>query len=386
MSGKEFFDNLFAKDGYRGESIPKNKPEMENFFKDRDNKMRFQSIIKDLRVLTRANSFHKQILVLGLECLNKTVATTGEGINDIEAITQSTVGISMGSGVSACKNQSSLILINDDFEALLRAIMWGRNIYHNMQRFLQFQITCNVTCLLTIFIGNIMFDQPPISSVQLLWINVIMDLFGALALSTEPPHKSVIDGKPMPKDIQKVSILNNIVWRQIIGISLYNTIILVFVMFLGRWVGDLPAYARNISTLTTEPVGFGTRTEPSAADTAYIGAQSKAIHLTYVFNIFVFLQMFNMINCRKVGRTEFNVFDSFTHNTFFLVFFLLTGVVQFIGTQYFSTIFHTTPLSRTEWGTCICIGSTVLVASALIKLTPESWVEKFGAKHLINED
>lgn len=96
--------------------------------------------------------------------------------------------------------------------------------------------------------------------------------------------------------------------------------------------------------------------------------------------------MFNMINCRKIGSRDFNVFESFMHNTYFLFFFFLTGAIQFIGTQYFPSIFRTVPLTRGEWGSCICVASTVLIASALLKLTPLSWVEKINTGELIDEN
>lgn len=111
-----------------------------------------------------------------------------------------------------------------------------------------------------------------------------------------------------------------------------------------------------------------------------------ATHLTYIFNIFVFLQLFNMINCRKIGKRDFNVFESMFHNWYFLFFFFLIGGVQFAGTQYFSFIFRTVPLGRTEWGSCIVIGSLVLIWGAILKLLPEKWFSKLNTSKLVNED
>lgn len=162
----------------------------------------------------------------------------------------------MGSGCAAAKEHSQLILTNDDFEALLKAIMWGRNIYHNITRFLQFQVTVNLSCLITVFVGICMFDQEPITSVQLLWLNVIMDLFAALALSTEPPMKSVLDGEPFN---QNRPILTTTVWRQILGISLWNSIVMITMMFFGRLASGLPAYNRHCSTKIGMPDGFDAR-------------------------------------------------------------------------------------------------------------------------------
>jgi len=115
-------------------------------------------------------------------------------------------------------------------------------------------------------------------------------------------------------------------------------------------------------------------------------SESKQHHLTYVFEIFVFLQLFNMINCRKIGKKDFNVFESFFHNWYFIFFFCLIGGVQFIGTQYFHVIFRTLKLTRTEWGTCIVIGSTNLIWGAVLKVLPDTWFKRLEGAKLVDED
>jgi len=246
-------------------------------------------------------------------------------------------------------------------------------------------VTVNLSCLLTIFLGNIVFDQPPITSVQLLWINMMMDLFAALALSTEPPHKSVLDGKPFD---DKVSLLTPTIQRQILGISLYNFVVMTILMFFGSMIAGLDHYDRSISTLYPMPDGFTTRdpADYGVMDKKYLGAQAKTKHLTYIFNTFVFLQLFNMINCRKTGKHDFNVFESFFHNFYFILFFCLTFVIQYILIEWFPWVSRTVSLSRGEWGSSICVGATVLIVSALLKMTPESWVERISTDGLIDED
>jgi Ca2+ transporting ATPase len=244
------------------------------------------------------------MMTVGLKELNRNVVETGDGINDVTAIVQATVGLAMGSGCSAAKEVSDIILTNDDFEATLKSVMWGRNIYHNIGRFLQFQVTVNISALLTVAIGSIKLMESPLSAVQLLWINLIMDTFAAFALSTEPPLPSIIVGPPLNADAQ---LLTPVIWRQIIGMSIWNTIVMTLMIFFGPLIAGLTY---------------------KVTDTAN-GNDDKKKHLTMIFTTFVMLQVFNEINCRKVGRRDFNVFESILHNKYFLI--IVGGTV---GIQY----------------------------------------------------
>ena len=139
-------------------------------------------------------------MVRGLKAEGLSVGVTGEGIDDVHCLASANVGLAMGSGCSVVKNEADLILTDDDFEANIKAIMWGRNIYYNVSRFLQYQMTVNVACLLTVIIGGIILTDSPFPATQLLWINLIMDTFAAIALSTEPPIKTVTTGPPPRSD------------------------------------------------------------------------------------------------------------------------------------------------------------------------------------------
>lgn len=215
-----------------------------------EDEMAFSEVAANLRVLARATAADKHLLVAGLKATGAVVAATGEGINDVAALRRADVGLAMGSGCSAAKEAASLVLTDDDFEASLRAIMWGRNIFHNVARFLQFQITVNISVVFTVFVGCCFFAESPITAVGLLWINLIMDTFAALALSTEPPLPSIIQGRPMILSKPKVDneidhedkgdkILSDHVWRQILGISILNMVIMTILIFFGSLIADL---------------------------------------------------------------------------------------------------------------------------------------------------
>lgn len=223
----------------------------------------------------------------------------------------------------------------------------------------------NVSCLVTIFVGIIVFVNSPLNAVQLLWINLIMDTFAALALSTEPPLKQVIKGKPYT---DKVSLLTLTVRGQIYLVSLWNIIVMMILMFSGASIAGL-TYERG-----DDPTG----------DTP--GSTDKRRHFTYIYNTFVFLQLFNMINCRKIGRRDFNVFESFFHNWYFLTLFFLIAFVQFFQTNWFNKFTNCEPLGRSEWGSCIAVGSTSLAVSAVIKLLPDEWLEKLPLINKGDED
>jgi magnesium-transporting ATPase (P-type) len=166
--------------------------------------------------------------------------------------------------------------------------MWGRNIYHNIGRFLQFQVTVNLSLLLTVAIGSPILAESPFSAVQLLWINLIMDTLACLALATEKPLASVLNGPPFKDD---TNLLTPAIWRQILGVTFWNVSVMLIVILIGPSILGLD-YVYTTSANDSDESG-----------------QNKLRHLTIIFNVFVFLQIYNLTNCRKIGRRDFNILE-----------------------------------------------------------------------------
>jgi len=214
--------------------------------------------------------------------------------------------------------------------------------------------------LITVLIGYCYLTESPLNSVQLLWINLIMDTFAALALATMPPLMSVIDE---PAITGSTRILQPVVWRQIYGITVWNVVVMLMMIFLGRTIFDLD-YANATQTTDTEN---GSLTPAALA---------KKQHLTIIFNTFVFLQFFNEWNCRVVGVRELNIFKRFFRNWIFLVIMAVIFVVQWSSCKWLFFIFRTTYLEPSQFFRCVAWGSSVLLVAVILKLTPERWVEK----------
>jgi P-type Ca2+ transporter type 2B len=178
------------------------------------NMERFKDIASQLKVLARSTPDDKYMLVSGLKALEKVVAVTGDGTNDAPALKKADVGFAMGiAGTEVAKDSSDIIILDDNFSSIVTAIKWGRNIYTNVRKFLQFQLTVNVVAMFIVFIGSVVLRDPPLTSVQMLWVNLIMDTCGALALATEPPAEELLQQKPYPRSdpIVTPTMMRNII-------------------------------------------------------------------------------------------------------------------------------------------------------------------------------
>ena len=214
----------------------------------------------------------------------------------------------MGSGCSVAKDASDMILISDNFESVTRAVMWGRNVYENVRRFLQFQITVNFSCLICVFISAAIRGDSFLGIVELLWINLIMDTFAALALATERPHGTIIRTPPVR---QGDNIITKEIWRQIYGMVIYQVII----MFINI------CFSAKIWGLTY-----------NASDSSFEDgvATDTGIFFTILFDVFCYMQIFNFFNARIISPKSYNIFDHFFSNLYFVFIVLGLIVLQYL--------------------------------------------------------
>ena len=273
-----------------------------------------------IKVMARARPADKMRLVRLLQELGEVVAVTGDGTNDAPALNYADVGLSMGSGTAVAKEASDIILLDDSFSSVVNAVQWGRSIYLNIQKFILFQLTINVVALVTALVGPFIGIEFPLTVTQMLWVNLIMDTFAALALATEPSYKDVMDKAP-----RKVGdfIVTGKMMKRILeqGAIFLAVLITLLVKFKGD--GEISLY-----------------------------------ELSVFFSIFVMLQFWNMFNARTLGSNN-SAFYKLKENKSFLFIAALILVFQIIIVQFGGGFFRTEPLSFSHW--CLIISSTSIV-------------------------
>lgn len=203
------------------------------------------NLAKELSVLARSAPLDKYLLVSGIQYSGGVVAVTGDGTNDAPALKQADVGIAMGeAGTDVAKGASDIILLEDNFACILVALRFGRNVYDNVRKFLQFQLTVNVVAMFIVFFGSVILKDSPLTAVQMLWVNMIMDTFAALALATEPPDEDILDRAPYHKD---APIVTDVMWRNVHGHAIYQIIVICVVIFSGQGMLCESNYDRECS-------------------------------------------------------------------------------------------------------------------------------------------
>lgn len=294
--------------------------------------------VKELKVIARARPLDKQRLVEALQANGEIVAVTGDGTNDAPALRAAHVGLSMGDGTAVAKEASDITIIDNSFASIGRAVMWGRSLYINIQRFILFQMTVNVVATLVVVAGAFLSQQSPLSVTQMLWVNLIMDTFAAMALSSLPPSQDVMKDAPRSR---KAFIITPSMWSFIIGVGIVMfTALVIFLWMIEHY---------DIAGLSPEPSTTLTPHE-----------------LTVFFTVFVMLQFWNMFNARAFA----------THRSAFHLsecrgFLIISGIIllgQIVIVELGGQFFNVVPLSLRDWVTIVAITSPVLLIGEAIRL------------------
>jgi Ca2+-transporting ATPase len=288
--------------------------------------------VQGLKIMCRARPTDKQRLVLLLKQKGEVVAVTGDGTNDAPALNYADVGLSMGSGTSVAKEASDITVLNDSFSSIATAVMWGRSLYKNIQRFMLFQLTINVAALLIVFLGSVFGHELPLTVTQMLWVNLIMDTFAAGALASLPPDRNVMNSKPRRNS------------DFIVTPSIARHILITGILFVILLLGTLYYFASP---------------EHLNSFFSYVeAADRKRYFLSYFFTVFVMLQFWNMFNA-KAYDTGKSAFSGLSKSVGFEAVALIILIGQILIVTFGGDVFRTMPLTIADWG--IIIGGTSFV-------------------------
>ena len=300
--------------------------------------------VRDLKIIARARPMDKKRLVEALQANNEVVAVTGDGTNDAPALKTAHVGLSMGDGTSVAKEASDITIIDNSFSSIGRAVMWGRSLYQNIQRFILFQMTVNVVACFIVLFGSFMGMQSPLTVTQMLWVNLIMDTFAAMALASLPPSASVMKDKPRPRE---AFIINNAMKRFIICIGGIFFLVLLAILY----------YFEHTDITCLTEIGSVTM----GGNTGLSGYE-----LSLFFTIFVFLQFWNMFNARafETGRSAFHFKGCEGFSLIALLILFGQILIVSIGGEFFNV----EPLRLIDWLIIIAGTSLVLWIGEIIRL------------------
>lgn len=307
-----------------------------------------------LRVLARSSPQDKYILVKGiidskLTSNREVVAVTGDGTNDGPALKKADVGFAMGiSGTDVAKEASDIILTDDNFTSIVKAVMWGRNVYDSIAKFLQFQLTVNVVAVLVAFLGACIIDDSPLKAIQMLWVNLIMDTLASLALATELPSEELLERKPYGRT---KPLISRTMMKNIIGHAIYQLVVIFVLLFSGAQLFEIEdGRYRPLHSPPTQ-------------------------HFTIIFNTFVMMTLCNEINARKIHGQR-NIFEGLQRNPIFIGIWIGTFAGQIIIVQVADIFFATKGLTLEQWLWCVFFGVGVLIWGQLVTCVPTKSLPK----------
>ncbi|XP_017247687.1 calcium-transporting ATPase 9, plasma membrane-type isoform X2 [Daucus carota subsp. sativus] len=292
-----------------------------------------------ISVMGRSSPNDKLLLVQALRKNGHVVAVTGDGTNDAPALHEADIGLAMGiQGTEVAKESSDIIILDDNFASVVKVVRWGRSVYANIQKFIQFQLTVNVAALVINVVAAVSDGDVPLNAVQLLWVNLIMDTLGALALATEPPTDHLMKRSPVGR---REPLITNIMWRNLLVQAFYQVCVLLVLNFHGKSILNLEHEKKE---------------------------HAEKVKNTLIFNAFVLSQIFNEFNARKPD--EMNVFKGVTKNRLFMGIVGITLVLQVIIIMFLGKFTTTVRLSWKLWLVSIIIGFISWPLAAIGKLIP----------------
>ncbi|KAE8729679.1 Calcium-transporting ATPase 9, plasma membrane-type [Hibiscus syriacus] len=288
--------------------------------------------INEIRVMARSSPFDKLLMVQCLKQNGHVVAVTGDGTNDAPALKEADIGLSMGiQGTEVAKESSDIVILDDNFTSVVTVLRWGRCVFNNIQKFIQFQLTVNIAALVINFIAATTSGEVPLTAVQLLWVNLIMDTFGALALATERPTNDLMTKPPVGRT---KPLISNIMWRNLIAQALYQVAVLLTFQFRGKSIFGVDEKVKN----------------------------------SLIFNTFVLCQVFNEFNARKLEKK--NIFQGLHKNRLFLGIIAITIILQVVMVEFLKRFADTQRLNWGQWGICIGIAALSWPLGWLVKWIP----------------
>jgi Ca2+-transporting ATPase len=319
--------------------------------------------VDDLKIMSRARPADKERLVRLLQERGEVVAVTGDGTNDAPALNKAQIGLSMGDGTSVAKEASDITILDNSFKSIARAVMWGRSLYLNIQRFILFQMTINVAACMIVLLGAVMGTSSPLTVTQMLWINLIMDTFAAMALASLPPDQSVLKDKPRARD---AFIITKDMARRIFGVGLlFVAVLFGFIQYFMHYGVDSMAEFSLLDYFS------------SYFNFHHVGGNFTPKELSLLFTIFVFMQFWNIFNAKAYHTMDSAFKGLFDKDIMrgFGVTILIIALGQVLIITFGGEMFSVVPLPLSDW-VRIIIGTSLILWLGEI----ERWVHRVKAK------